>query len=548
MSRLALALGAAAVVAAVALRCAGLEYGLPHVYNADEPHLVNLAVSFGRGSLNPYSFKYPTLWPTALFGAYGVFFAAWSGLTIKKSVADFIALFAWDPTTFYLIARSLSVAFAFGAAAATAVAGRALFSGGLWFAGALLLLFSPEVNISAHSAKPDCAMLFFAACAWYFAVKLCEEDRRERHWACGLSIGLALSTQYTAIGACPLLVLAALSHWTKERKPSFRWLAEGIAAAVIGLFAGSPYILLNFGRFLASLRDLKTLQDAALIDSQVNLLSRVAENLLTFAGDPLGGLLALAGCAALVTAGRKRVAIAALGTIAFNAAFLVNHPDGGSPRYLFASFPGLALLSTAGLELVSARCKKTAAVLLVACAAAGAWGSWLFDREILLPDTRAEAARWIESNVPQGAGLLVDQAHISPLLVFSQDQLEELAAQSRAASSPRARLFAAMKDRHPGGGYRVFRVLRGALDLRTNPSLVKQSQADSPMLDVHEGLAAARRAGVKFVVTSSHGAKASRAPELSSFFRELCAEGEIVAEFAPVAGQSTGPVLRVIKI
>jgi hypothetical protein len=51
----------ATIGAALALRLFGIMWGLPHAYNADEPHLVNLAVSFGGGSLNPYAFKYPTL-------------------------------------------------------------------------------------------------------------------------------------------------------------------------------------------------------------------------------------------------------------------------------------------------------------------------------------------------------------------------------------------------------------------------------------------------------------------------------------------------------
>ena len=46
---------------AVVLRLLGICWGLPHLYNADEPHIVNLAVSFGGGSLKPYAFKYPTL-------------------------------------------------------------------------------------------------------------------------------------------------------------------------------------------------------------------------------------------------------------------------------------------------------------------------------------------------------------------------------------------------------------------------------------------------------------------------------------------------------
>ena len=54
--------GYAAELALVGLVCLGLRfsavhYGLPGLFNADEPHFVNVAVSFGKGSLNPGIFK-----------------------------------------------------------------------------------------------------------------------------------------------------------------------------------------------------------------------------------------------------------------------------------------------------------------------------------------------------------------------------------------------------------------------------------------------------------------------------------------------------------
>src|SRR5690348_3436894 len=87
---------------AMLLRLAGIFWGLPATFNGDEPHIVNLAVSFGSGSLRPYAFKYPTLWPYLLFLCYGIYFLIWSGFGHLKSVAEFAGLYAWHPTGFYL--------------------------------------------------------------------------------------------------------------------------------------------------------------------------------------------------------------------------------------------------------------------------------------------------------------------------------------------------------------------------------------------------------------------------------------------------------------
>ncbi|MFA6318013.1 MAG: hypothetical protein WC943_11385, partial [Elusimicrobiota bacterium] len=75
---------AGALLLAVWLRVDALGYGLPHTFNSDEPHHINLAVSFGAGSLKPYSFKYPTLWPALLALCCGGWFVVWSGFGLLR--------------------------------------------------------------------------------------------------------------------------------------------------------------------------------------------------------------------------------------------------------------------------------------------------------------------------------------------------------------------------------------------------------------------------------------------------------------------------------
>ena len=148
----------AVIAAAAALRLAGAGYGLPAVFNADEPHHVDVAVSFGRGSLNPGVFKYPTLWMYTLFLEYGAYFVFWSRCGLARSVSDFGALFVWHPGSFYLLARLLSAAFSLGGVVLCWRTAARLFGGrsGLW--AAALLAASPTLVVSAHAAKPDSMM------------------------------------------------------------------------------------------------------------------------------------------------------------------------------------------------------------------------------------------------------------------------------------------------------------------------------------------------------------------------------------------------------
>ncbi|MDE2291388.1 MAG: glycosyltransferase family 39 protein, partial [Elusimicrobia bacterium] len=233
---------AAALALAVLARLLGIRWGLPYTPNADEPHIVDLAVSFGAGTLKPYAFKYPTLWPYLLALLYGLYFLVWSVFGLRRSVADFAARFAWRPGSFYLIGRL--------AASAASLAGPLV----LWGLepepplAALLLAFSPVVVVEAHSCKPDMLMFLFSCAAWGFALRVLRRGERRDYWLCGALLGLASTSQFTALPACAVLPLAAL---LRPGKKSPRFLAEGIACGAAAFLAGSPYALIEPRFFLS---------------------------------------------------------------------------------------------------------------------------------------------------------------------------------------------------------------------------------------------------------------------------------------------------------
>ena len=528
-------------LAAAAARLVGVRWGLPAVYNADEPHLVDLAVSFGGGSLRPYDFKYPTLWPYVLFVAFGLYFLVWSGLGLRRNVRQFAGLFAWHPGGFYLIARLLSAAASLGAPALLWRLEKRRHPE-RWPWAATILAFCPVVVDLAHSAKPDCFMLLCATLGWVAAVAVLETGGRRAHWVCGAAFGLAMSTQYTALPAALALPLASL---LSPKRPSKRWLAEGALAAAAAFFAGSPYVLLDFHRFAASMRDQAALSTLGPWDRGA-MLRAVAINFGAFGGaGSIAGLAALAGAVRLL---KRERALAAVLLIPLAAYFVVlgNNAEGGWLRYLLGGFPALALLAAEGVTLPS----SSGEALLLGALAVGPGligGAWT-DAALIRPDTRARATAWIEAHVPRGSTLLLDEAHASPDAIMDREELERLYEKTKAAGSPRARLYRAMADFHPGGGYRILRVGRSAADLHSGPEHVARTQAETPTLDVRPGLEPARAERVDYVVTSSFGARPERAPELSRFFDELERDGRLVVTFAPEPGRVEGPVLRVYSL
>src|SRR6187549_128386 len=87
---------------ALALRLFALGYGLPATYNPDETPILNRALAFAKGDLNPHNFLYPSLYLYALFGWEVLFFVVGRVAGLYHSVADFQHEFFTDPSRLFL--------------------------------------------------------------------------------------------------------------------------------------------------------------------------------------------------------------------------------------------------------------------------------------------------------------------------------------------------------------------------------------------------------------------------------------------------------------
>ncbi|MFA6029887.1 MAG: glycosyltransferase family 39 protein [Elusimicrobiota bacterium] len=546
----------AILLLAAFLRLDGASFGLPAVFNADEPHHVNVAVSFARGSLNPGVFKYPTLWMYVLFAAYGVSFALWSGFGLLRSAADFGGLFVWHPEGFYLLGRLLAAACSLAGLGLVLRSGERLLGrrGGLL--AAALLAVSPALVVSAHAAKPDSLMFLLSAAAWLCAVRHYDDGGEAPLMLCGVFAGLAASTQYTAAPLAALVPAAAFARALDGGSPRPAREANALRAAVtlsakalgcwfLGFLGGSPFIALDGRAFLRDVRDQGTVVGAG---GPVGWA--VLGNAAAFAGPwAVGGPL-LAGGALLLLLRERAKALLLLGPCVVLLVPLALSPEGGWQRYQLSVFPAYALAAAFFVERVLAALPARAPLFplaLLALALPGAAQCRAFDRELVLPDTRSLAADWLERERP-GAAVLTDQEHASPPLRMSREQVAELLERTRAEGHPRARYYELMLRSHPGGGRRVLRILRSGADLRSGTWHAGWSARGRAVLDVREGLSAARAAGVEVVALSSSGADPARSPELAAFFAALEQEGRPLAVFMPAPGERRGPVIRILDI
>ncbi|NLO92398.1 MAG: glycosyltransferase family 39 protein [Elusimicrobia bacterium] len=541
-----------ALIAAVALgaayvRLRGIWWGWPGVFDADAPHIVNLAVYFGSGDLNPHIFKYPTLWPYLLSGVYGAWFLIGWLAGLWHNASAFGAHFVWHNADFHVAARYFTAAVSLAGVLAVWRASEETGRRTVW--AAAIAAFMPVLADMAHTPKADTILFLFSALSWHAALRMQREKTvRNAVWA-GVWVGLAMSSQYTAAPLALLPVCAAFAGGTLEPGRfygAFRLALVSAGCAFAALALTSPYIFLSPHEFLASLADMS--RESALMrlaHPRVQVCGALGFNILFYAGTGSAAFLAaLAGFARQWKISVPRALVFAVPCLA-HILILANHPYGGWLRFLMPVLPAFILLSASALDELPDNPRPALAYLLALLVLGpGIWGSFSLARRYALPDTRLLAASWIEGNIRRGTGILLDQEHASPPLAMSRRQAEELLARTSAAGHPKKKYYQLMAQSHPGGGYRIYRIERSASDLESRPEHVKWSNSARDVLNVGAGLAGLEAGKIETVVLSSYGIDPARCPEYAPFIGQLQSQWRLAAEFRPGENMN-GPALQI---
>jgi hypothetical protein len=549
-------LGLLIAMTALALRLAGIGFGLPGTYIPDEPHHINIAVYFSSGDLNPHVFKYPTLWMYALSILYGIVFLVWSAAGFLRSARDFSHLFIWDPTLFYLSARCLATACGTLGLYFIYKTGREFASGPVALIAAFFCAISPPLVYFGHMAKPDMLMFFFASVAWWFCARYYRSGEIRDCVLAGGALGLAISSQYTAALLSPLLLW---SHILRGRRQGLPWkqsvvsraLLFGYVALPLAFLAGTPFALMDWKTFLMDMADQRSFAAGRLSSLSFH---RTGLGIIGTYGELIGarslGILFLVLGALRSLRIRREDGLFLLGPLVWGGLALgLQDRSTNWVNYVFSLFPGAALLmGTAGWELLRPRPHRRLLWLVFAlCMGPALSRSLRVSGSFLHPDTRTQAKQWIEAHVPPGRVVLLDQVHAGPALVMARSQVVRLYEKTKALGHPRALYYARMLESHPGGGYEILRVQRTYLELITLKRHAAWSQQGYEWLDVEGGMPALKAAGVQYVVTSSVGATRENSPRLKGFFDDLENQGLLLKEFSPPPGIDA-PLVRVYQI
>jgi hypothetical protein len=507
-------------VTGLALRAWSASYGLPDLYHPDEPRIVERAVRFHQGDLNPRFFNWPSLYMYVVAGAYGLVFGA--------AADGVVGAFARDPAPFYLVGRLLTAVFGTATLAVLYVTGRIAYGRTVAILAASLLAVDLLHVRDSHWVTTDVPLTFLVALATLHALRYWRHGRPADAAGAGLVAGLATSMKYPGGLAFLGLLVAHAARWPGRpvwRRVAGRDTVVAAGLATVGFALGTPFALLTPVAFVQGvvdeLRQVHTVQFGNEADAP-GYLFHLAYSLPEAMGWPVY-FLALAGLVWAVAARRAREVI----LLAFAVPYLLLIVTWSSrfERYVIPLLPCLTLLAAVALvrsvAWLAGRGRLAAtpwrglapvavasvAVLLVAPALGRVAA---YHRLLARPDTRELGASWIERQVRPGARIALEPYSVS--LPVARRQLRDAPGTLAGLQQP----LPAVRPMEPSGredGYWLVRL-------------------DSYDLDQLVG------AGVEYVVLSGfiyqrHRQACDRHPAPCRFYALLEARSQLVFSASP---------------
>lgn len=513
------------------LRTQALGYGLPAVYNMDEVAIMNRALSFGTGTLNPGNFLYPTFYFYVLF--------AWQGLTLLvglvlglwDSLAGFERQFFIDPSALYRSGRLLSALCGVATVIAVYRLATRLFTPMTGLIAALLMAVTPIAVMDAHYVKHDVPVTLLIVLVHVWLARIVTTDNtpngaavRRDIWIVGALSGLAMSTHYYAVFVVLPVAMVLLTQ------PQVSWMnrlgdgARAGLAATLVFFAASPFLLPELGTAWVDI----TQNRAIVMDraTEGGAFASLWTYLKMLTSDRTFVVLAFGPIFVLLYGASTRNNVLVL---AFPLAFLLFISNTvPATRYLNPILPFMAVGggvfgATVVSSFTSRRRWLWRGLFLLALTMPGLMRSVDVGQFFNQTDTRTLAQQWLEANVPAGSTVLI-QPYSVPLRQSREGLVEALRVHlgDETLASVRFQKQLALSP-YPGPAYRTIFLGDGGLDtdkIYVSPRTFVGGTALSPL----------QALGVQWVVVKRYNVSN---PSLASFNRTLAREGRLMHTFSP---------------
>lgn len=525
------------VLAALALRLHNIGFGLPSLYDPDEPIFMVIAAKLlSARTLNPGWFGHPGSTTIYLIALIDMLVYSVGSLTGRfSSVGQFIQAAYADPSLLFLPARIAMALLGSGCVALVYLLGRRMGGANAGLIAAALLALNGLHIAWSQVIRTDVQASLFMLAVLLFAMRFADQGKRRDLVIASLLTGFAVATKWPAATVALALIGAPLYRRTIG-STDWRGAAESIALsgllALAGLFLASPFILIDYPTVLSNLSGEARPFHLGHTGGGflANLWSYTRHEIVPSMGWP-GLALALVG---LVLAAVKRgpsrfivlpVALLFLGVICAQTLIW--------SRWLVPEMPFLCLLVAIAAVRAAAWLAEfmpqrqplllgAAGALALLPTAAGAIRQ-SNERE---NDTRTLAAEWIVRNAPPGSTIALEHLEL------------------RLRGQPFRFLF-------PMGSAGCVDAI-GLLQSGVRYEELDVLRRGSPIVDlgsVQPDRASSCRAD--FAILSYYDLylkEQSRFPREVATYAQILAGGRTVALFRPRSGRVGGPVVRIVAL
>lgn len=524
------------LAAALAWRLHNIAFGLPSMYDPDEPIFMITALKLlGEGTLNPGWFGHPgstTIYLVALIDAA----VAGIGLATGRysDLADFARAAYADPGLLFVPARVAMALIGVLCVWLTYFLGKRLHGTEVGLIGAGLLAVNGLHIAWSQVVRTDIHASLFMLASMLFAIRALQDGRLRDYLIAGAFAGFATATKWPAAMAFVGLAGASLHGWRSGHgsKEALRNLGAGAAAALAAMFVASPFIFLDWQTVLANV------SGEVKASHLGHTSSGVFANLAFYFGE-LAGSMGMAGALlAVVGAGIAAVRSAAARWVVLpvSLAFLGLICSQGLvwSRWILPLLPmaclftGVAIVAAGEFTARIARRKQAgpAAALLALAIAVPTVAAAIDRTSERANDTRIQAASWAAAHIPAGNRVVFEHLEIG------------------LRDEPWEFLF-------PIGDAGCIDGLR-ALRAGVRFEEVQRLRRGSPIIDLGN-VNAARLASCRadFAILSYYDLYAEHAasfPSEVANYRKLLAGGRTVALFSPEPGRAGGPVVRIVAM
>ena len=523
---------------AIALRLPAIDFGLPGLYDPDEPIFMLAALKLLNGpTLNPGWFGHPGTTTIYSLGVIDLGVLGFGRLTghFADSQAFARAIYA-DPGVVVLPGRFFILACGIVCVFLTYLIGKRVFGPAVGLVAAMMLATDPLHVRYSQIIRTDMHATVFVLLCVLAAIAIVRRGRLSNYLWASAAAAFACATKWPTaavvvviIGAC---VTRMIDH-PDERRRQARYLTLAATAAPLALFVASPYLFLDYHTVLSNLTG----------EVQHHHLGATGQgffgNIAWYVGDPMRYALGLAGLAlgtvgAVIAVHESSIFRATLAPVMLVLFGLLAAQSMIWARWIVPLLPFLSIVAALAIvriaQWVQARLGRrygmavgAGALLAVVVPTLIATRADAVERQ---NDTRRLAVVWARKHIPTGSTVIVEH--------FALDML--------------------------GHGWRFLYPLgnAGCVDVAANLarkipySTIEKWRGGRAIVDIGTidpaRFATCRADYAIFVDYDRYVAEAADYPQEIAVYRRMIDKGRIVQTIAPMPGEVGGPIVRIVQM